>query len=356
MHKHENFKLQLTATIPQKLAFLMQHPIQPINSEYDKLYYLMIMNEKIPRKWITIELMCNKAKAVYCSICLAFAVCENTFTTGSTNFRHMHSVIKIHETKVHISAVEAYLRSSKNKSFDNSISIKILNEKNRQIYSNVHIIKQIFEIIKFLGKQNLPYRGSNVTETLSHFVNENLNHGNFLEMIRIISKNDQILRDHLEKAILKSKRRKKKLKLSEKSKGRGSLITLLSKTTVNKVIDVVLDQIRNLIKKEIGNKRFSLQMDSTQDISVYDQATICLRYIYNGKITERLFALTKVTNSSGKGFFDILSECFLKHGIQMRNIIGELFNGAANMRGELVGLLALIRQQQGFEPNPNPEK
>ncbi|XP_065319253.1 zinc finger MYM-type protein 1-like [Gordionus sp. m RMFG-2023] len=197
------------------------------------------------------------------------------------------------------------------------------------------------------SKQNLPYRGSNATETLSLFDNENLNHGNFLEMIRIISKNDQILRDHLEKAILKSKRRKDTLKLSNKSKskGRGSLITLLSKTTVNKVIDAVLDQIRNLIKKEIGNKRFSLQMDSTQDICVYDQATICLRYIYNGKITERLFTLTKVTNSSGKGFFDILSECFLKHGIQMRNIIGESFDGAANMRGEFVGLQALIRQE-----------
>ncbi|XP_065321026.1 zinc finger MYM-type protein 1-like [Gordionus sp. m RMFG-2023] len=86
-------------------------------------------------------------------------------------------------------------------------------------------------------------------------------------------------------------------------------------------------------------------MDSTQDICVYDQATICLRYIYNGKITERLFALTKVTNSSGKGFFDILSECFLKHGIQMRNIIRESFDGAANMRGEFVGLQALIRQE-----------
>ncbi|XP_065323516.1 zinc finger MYM-type protein 1-like [Gordionus sp. m RMFG-2023] len=169
----------------------------------------MVMSEKIPRKWITIKIICNKAQAVYCSICLAFAVCENTFTTGSTNFRHMHSVIKIHEnSKVHISAVEAYLRASKNQSFNNSISVKILNEK----HNNIHIIKQIFEIIKFLGKQNLPYRGSNATETLSLFDNENLNHGNFLEMIRIISKNDQILRDHLEKAILKSKRSKDTLK------------------------------------------------------------------------------------------------------------------------------------------------
>jgi len=41
---------------------------------------------------------------------------------------------------------------------------------------------------------------------------------------------------------------------------------------------------------------FSIQVDSTQDIGASDQAAICIRYIFNGEIKERLFALLKVTH------------------------------------------------------------
>jgi len=65
------------------------------------------------------------------------------------------------------------------------------------------------------------------------------------------------------------------------------------------------------------------QVDSTQDIGAEDQATLFLRYVVNSEIKERLFAVLKVNDSSGKGYFEILKKRFNDHGIDIKKIIGE---------------------------------
>lgn len=77
------------------------------------------------------------------------------------------------------------------------------------------------------------------------------------------------------------------------SKGRGSLVIFLSKTTVDKVISGILKAIRNKIKNELGDQNFSIQMDSTQDVVVMDQASICVRYINDSDIKEELLQMSK---------------------------------------------------------------
>ncbi|XP_060854931.1 zinc finger MYM-type protein 1-like [Metopolophium dirhodum] len=124
-------------------------------------------------------------------------------------------------------------------------------------------------------------------------------------------------------AIDQSKKRKTKLDSQSKIfKGRGNLVTLLSKTTVNKVIDAILLCMRKIIRTELADKQFSIQVDSTQDIGAEDQA-LFLRYVVNSEIKERLFSVLKVNDSSGK----------------------ESFDGAANMRGESNGLRAHIQKE-----------
>jgi hypothetical protein len=54
-----------------------------------------------------------------------------------------------------------------------------------------------------LGKQNLPYRGTGDTERL--YKMDNVNRGNFLELLKFTSERDAILRQYLNNAILPSK-------------------------------------------------------------------------------------------------------------------------------------------------------
>ncbi|KAL4098497.1 hypothetical protein QTP88_023098 [Uroleucon formosanum] len=105
---------------------------------------------------------------------------------------------------------------------------------------------------------------------------------------------------------------------SKISKARGNLVTLLSKTTVNKVIDAILLCMRRIIRTKLADKQFSIQVYSTQDIGAEDQATRFLRYVVNSEIKERLFAVLKVNNSSGKGYYEILKNCFNDHSIDYK--------------------------------------
>lgn len=98
--------------------------------------------------------------------------------------------------------------------------------KKKEIKNNIHVLKQVFDIVKFIGRQNLPHRGPSYNETLANFDDVILNNGNFLEMIQFAAQRDSILNDHLQYSIKKSKLRKIKLEHDNKlhSKGRGSLV------------------------------------------------------------------------------------------------------------------------------------
>ena len=67
---------------------------------------------------------------------------------------------------------------------------------------------------------------------------KSVDHGNFLELILLISQFDVPLNNHIHKVIDASKKRHDSLERKGKgrSRGRGNLTTMLSKTTVNKIL------------------------------------------------------------------------------------------------------------------------
>jgi len=102
-----------------------------------------------------------------------------------------------------------------------------------------------------------------------------VSHGNFLEILCLISKFDDVLRHHLENVINKSKNRLESN--STITKGRGNLITFISKTTVTYIIQILKSLIQEKIVADIKEAGiYSIQIDSTQDVSVKDQLSIIL--------------------------------------------------------------------------------
>jgi hypothetical protein len=81
---------------------------------------------------------------------------------------------------------------------------------------------------------------------------------------------------------------------------------MLSKTTVNKILDAICSVMKDRIFDELGDRKFSVQMDGSQDTSVIDQETIVLRYVRREDVKERLFAVKKITDASGEGLFTLL--------------------------------------------------
>lgn len=257
------------SSINQKMDFMKQHPYQPtvlhnVSWSLFKLYNTEDQRGKIVlRKWLTLQ--CDKnndVKALYCSICIAFSTSSTNFSTGCTNFRNIYATVESHEiSKVHICAVESYVKASNNDSIEYLINRNMMNMRKKQVEERIHVLKQVFEIIKFLGKQNLPYRGTGDTEGLYKMDDVNINRGNFLELLKFTAERDAILKQYLNNAILSSKKRKLNMDERKKnSKGRGSLVTLVSKTTVNKLIEGILETMRQHIREEMGDQQFSIQV------------------------------------------------------------------------------------------------
>lgn len=149
-----------------------------------------------------------------------------------------------------------------------------------------------------IGKRGLSYRQVE-NEAAYTLDNDSLDHGNFLELIILLGKYDVCLKEHLRNVIEKSK----KLHVSPGSRGRGSLISLLSKMTINSVIDT----IRNLIQKNISTEirkagMFTVQLDTTQDITAQDQCSVILRYVTD-VVNERLVAVVRCS------YYSPLSTC-----------------------------------------------
>lgn len=236
------------------MNFIKQHPIQPThfsNSNLDihKLYFRNTSDGKeIARNWLSVLCYVHELKSFFCPICIAFSSLTSPFTFGQTNFKHIHECIKKHEDSVtHKKSVESFISASNDKSIEFGINCNLMNLKRKQIEENIHVIKQVFEIIKLLERQNLSFRGSKNSESVYKWDDkDNLNKGNFLELIKFTAERDTILYKHLNKAIKDSKKRKLNLeKKSSSSRGRGPLVTLLSKTTVNNVIASIASAVIN---------------------------------------------------------------------------------------------------------------
>jgi len=83
------------------------------------------------------------------------------------------------------------------------------------------VLDRIINVIKLIRKHALSIRGKS-NEAAYLLNNEFLDHGNFLELIILLSKYDVVLNEHLNKVIKKSQKNH-----DNDSKGRGNLVTFL---------------------------------------------------------------------------------------------------------------------------------
>ena len=258
------------------------------------------------------------------------------------------SGITDHEaTKSHNSSVMALFDAQSEKDIETLLNVEMVNDRKRAIQDNILVLQRILAVIKFLGKQALSFRGHRY-ESMYTLDDKSVDHGNFLELILLISQFDVPLNNHIHKVIDASKKRHDSLE----RKG------MLSKTTVNKILQGILNSLKSKIVEEIGDRRFSVQMDSTQDTAAIDQETTVLRYVVGEEVKERLFSVQNVMDASASGIFQMLKGNLEGHGLKMENIVGESFDGASNMHGQFISVQkrikdVLLQALHGIKTAPN---
>ncbi|XP_044323828.1 zinc finger MYM-type protein 1-like [Triticum aestivum] len=112
------------------------------------------------------------------------------------------------------------------------------------------------------------------------------------------------------------------------------------------ILSIFASKIRNHIREEIGDSKFSILVDETCDVAKREQMALVLRFADKGGILqERFFDLIHVANTRSLTLKDKLSFALTNHGFDIQNLRGQGYDGASNMRGDLNGLQALFLQE-----------
>ena len=185
------------------------------------------------------------------------------------------------------------------------------------------ILHRILDVTLFLAERGLAFRGS--TEEIGDPRN-----GNFLGILELLARYDDVLRIHLDKV----KR--------GREEGKPERVTYLSWKIQNEFIECCGARVRNEILEEIRkSKYYSIIVDSTTDVSHIEQHVFVIRLLkeVNGvfKIEERFLEFVDGCDKTGEEMDELIVKRLEHHKIPEPNCRGQGYDNARNVTGEKKG-------------------
>lgn len=323
-------------------TFFDHHPFQTVSNE-EKIPFkpkkVFFRDDGCNRKWLSYN---NKNKKFFCSICLAFSSVDdkNTFLSGMFDFKHIYSRIDEHEkSKIHLNSTEAFLLYQKNRNIQSLLFKDQLSKRAEEISKRRAVFERIIDVVRLIGRRGLSYRGK--YEGINHLSDNTLNHGNFLDILLLLEKYDATLSSHIQAIIKKSEK--------STSSGRSQNLTLISKTTVNCIFLAFSKLLKDYISSKVNTAGiFSIQIDTTQDVTVSDICSIIIRYVSIEpipKVNEHVLSILSAKESTGKALFKLVKNSLLKNNIDVKMCVGSSTDGASNMRGQYQGFSAWLTKE-----------
>ena len=194
------------------------------------------------------------------------------------------------------------------------------------------ILYRLLDIIKFLAKQNLAFRGHR--ETLEE--SAEINSGNFLELVKLLSKYDPVLREYVLRVML----------------GKPHSLSYLSPQIQNEFVNCLGDLLRTKIIEQVKNsKYYCIIFDSTPDISHKDQLSQVIRYVkmdYNDvEVEESFLRFIEMKGKTAEQITEQILKQLEEDGLQIQDCGGQAFDNAAVMAGHRSGV-----QKRIVDTNP----
>jgi len=173
---------------------------------------------------------------------------------------------------------------------------------------------------RLLLKQGLPFRGHD--ESL-----ESNNKGNFKEFYDCLAQHDLELR----RAV---------------STNAAANSCLLAPEIQRDIVECFANEIVHSILEELGNDVFCLLVDESRDVSCKEQMAVVLRYVDKfGIVKERFVGVVHVTETTSSHLKSSIDSLLAKFKLSLKQVRGQGYDGASNMRGEFNGLQSLIMRE-----------
>lgn len=190
------------------------------------------------------------------------------------------------------------------------------------------ILSRVLDSIKFLAVQNIPFRGHR--ENLS---DSTANPGNFLSLIKLLSKYDPVLTRHLDFV----------------GNHPGSL-SYLSPIIQNELIELMADTVRNYLLIKIKQaKYYGMLWDSTPDRQRRDQMSQVIRYVaidFNKKsveICESFLRFVEFQEHDAESITNLIVKQIESDNLLLNDCRAQCYDNAYTMAGHLSGVQVRVQ-------------
>ena len=173
---------------------------------------------------------------------------------------------------------------------------------------------------RYLLQQGIPFRAHDESENSG-------NKGNFLELIRYTADQNEAVR----KVVLENAPKNNQM---------------TSPPIQRDIVHCFAEEVVKSIIEEVDHGIFGLLVDESADISHKEQMAVVLRFVdKNGTIKERFIGVVHVKETSSLTLQLAIDDLFAKYGLSLKNVRGQGYDGASNMRGEFNGIRFLILRE-----------
>ena len=273
-------------------------------------------------KWLCGDVTSNKLYCFYCLLCGgASKSSSNWSTVGIDSVKNFVKKAETHgNSKSHIFASEAFILLGKRR-IDLVISSAAKEnalKHNEAVRKNRKYIRRLFDVVFFLSKQDLPFRGHDESENSQ-------NKGNYRELLELLAMEEPIM--------------ERQLQTSTSFKG-------LSSEIQNELIKIMSNNVNTYIKKELKKAPFiSIQADETTDVSCMSQLSVIFRYVVESQICERFIGFYDVSDSKdAQSIADILIQIIEEYEIGDK-LCSQTYDGATVMAGRYNGVNSIIKNR-----------
>eukprot|EP00116_Pleurobrachia_bachei_P002834 sb/3463096/ len=245
----------------------------------------------------------------------------------STGFKHFSwlngSLTRHEESKAHLdSSRNAKLFLSRTDPTSSATIVghaaESIQETAEQVRKNREYVNRLFKVVQHLGIHGQAFRGNDESE-------DSINQGLFRATFNLLEA-ERPLKD--------------KIKVTGSMGFKGT-----SAEIQNELIKIYAEAVMEEIKAEVTDAPFfSILADETTDLTGKNQLSLVLRYVSGSEVRESFIGFYNV---SGEGGAVKLSERILDllTNYNIRNIVGQSYDGASLMSGWLAGVQKLVRDK-----------
>ena len=126
------------------------------------------------------------------------------------------------------------------------------------------------------------------------------------------------------------------------SKARAvEILRYTKRTTLQIIADLVKERIVNDVK---SSGLYGIILDETSDITRIEQVSLCLSYCVDGIKKEAFVGFYATKSTEGEVLYQLVRDSISELNLELENIVGKAFDGAANMNGIYKGLSTRMKE------------